>query len=61
MFGVEGPEMYDGNPTPKGHDGMAALALSNGNVRLIRNHEDRDNPVSSEVNGDSSTGCDDCS
>ena len=58
MFGVEGSEMSDGNPTPKGHDGMAAFALPNGNVRLIRNHEDRDNPVNSEVNGDPSTAYD---
>ena len=41
MFGVEGTPMSDGRPTPRAHDGMAAFALPNGNVRLIRNHEDR--------------------
>ncbi|MGH8930286.1 MAG: PhoX family protein [Egibacteraceae bacterium] len=40
MFGVTGSMMSDGNPTPRAHDGLAALALANGNVRLIRNHED---------------------
>jgi uncharacterized protein len=43
-FGIEGSIMSDGNPTPKAHDGMAAFRLPNGNVRLIRNHELRDNP-----------------
>ncbi len=58
MFGVEGSEMSDGNPTPKAHDGMAAFALPNGNVRLIRNHEDRDNAANAEINGDPSTAYD---
>jgi secreted PhoX family phosphatase len=58
IFGVEGSEMSDGNPTPKGHDGMAAFQLPNGNVRLIRNHEDRDNPLNSTVKGDPSTAYD---
>lgn len=30
MFGVEGTIMSDGDPTPKGHDGMAAFALGGG-------------------------------
>jgi secreted PhoX family phosphatase len=34
--------MSNGQPTPKAHDGMAAFRLPNGNVRLIRNHEDRE-------------------
>lgn len=38
-FGVEGSAMSDGSITPGRHDGMAAFALPNGNVRLIRNHE----------------------
>src|SRR5688500_4397338 len=38
-FGVEGTMMSDGNRTPGGHDGMAAFAMPNGNIRLIRNHE----------------------
>ncbi len=58
MFGVEESTMSDGNPTPKGHDGMAAFALPNGNVRLIRNHEDRDNALNATVNGDPSTAYD---
>ena len=41
MFGVEGWPLSDGRPTPHAHDGMAAFALENGNIRLIRNHESR--------------------
>jgi secreted PhoX family phosphatase len=44
-FGVAGEMMTDGNPTPLAHDGMAAFQLPNGNVRLIRNHEDRATPA----------------
>lgn len=58
MFGVEGSQMSDGNPTPKAHDGMASFPLTNGNVRLIRNHEDRDNALNSTVKGDPSTAYD---
>ena len=36
----EGDPMDDGFPAPKAMDGMAAFALPNGNVLLIRNHED---------------------
>ena len=36
----EGDPMTDGFPTPKAMDGMAAFPLPNGNVLLIRNHED---------------------
>lgn len=57
-FGVEGSIMSDGNPTPKAHDGMAAFALPNGNVRLIRNHEDRDTAANSVVKGDFATAYD---
>lgn len=39
VFGVQGSTMSDGRPTPPLHDGMAAFALPNGIVRLIRNHE----------------------
>ena len=46
--------MSDGNPTPCGFDGMAAFAMSNGNVRLIRNHENRDAPGTAVVKGDAS-------
>jgi len=46
-----GNVMTDGNPTPNAFDGMAAFALPNGNVRLIRNHENRDNPLTAKVKG----------
>ena len=39
VIGVQGSSMSDGRPTPPLHDGMAAFALPNGNIRLIRNHE----------------------
>jgi secreted PhoX family phosphatase len=39
ILGVQGSAMSDGQPTPPLHDGMAAFALPNGKVRLIRNHE----------------------
>ncbi len=50
--------MSDRNPTPRAHDGMAALALPNGNVRLIRNHEDRAPAPVSTVIGDLATAYD---
>jgi uncharacterized protein len=36
----EGDSMDDGFPTPKAMDGMATFPLWNGNVLLVRNHED---------------------
>ena len=36
----EGDPMDDGFPTPKAMDGMAAFPLPNGNMLLVRNHED---------------------
>lgn len=39
-----GQPMSDGSPTPNAFDGMAAFALPNGDIRLIRNHENRDPP-----------------
>ena len=36
----EGDPMEDGFPTPKAMDGMATFAAPNGNILLIRNHED---------------------
>lgn len=36
----EGDPMDDGFPTPKAMDGMASFPLPNGNVLLVRNHED---------------------
>lgn len=38
-FGWTGDPLDDGSPTPAMHDGMAAYALPDGIVRLIRNHE----------------------
>lgn len=54
VFGVEGAMMADGHPTPRAHDGMAAFALPDRDVRLIRNHEDRNparlgRPIGSET------------
>jgi secreted PhoX family phosphatase len=49
-----GKPMSDGHATPCGFDGMAAFALPNGNVRLIRNHENRDAPGTAVVKGDAS-------
>ena len=36
----EGDPMDDGFPTPKAMDGMAAFPGPNGNIVLVRNHED---------------------
>lgn len=49
-----GKPMSDGNPTPGAFDGMAAFALPDGNVCLIRNHENRDGPDTATVKGDAS-------
>lgn len=40
-FGKTGQMMSDGYLTPRNHDGMTCLPLSNNVVRLIRNHEVR--------------------
>ncbi len=53
-FGVAGTPMSDGNLTPLAHDGMAAFALPNGNIRLIRSHEDHNPPGRGSVGGDAS-------
>ena len=47
-----GKPMSDGNATPGAFDGMAAFALPNGNIRLIRNHENRDRPANARLKGD---------
>lgn len=52
VLGREGSEMSDGRPTPRAHDGMAAFPLRNGNVRLVRNHEDRSAPGETPQRGD---------
>jgi hypothetical protein len=40
VISTEGDPMDDGFPTPKAMDGMATFPLPNGNILLIRNHED---------------------
>ncbi|MEX2583718.1 MAG: alkaline phosphatase PhoX [Gemmatimonadota bacterium] len=50
-LGVEGSLMSDGVSTPRAHDGMAAFPMPNGNIRLIRNHEDRDAPANARLRG----------
>jgi secreted PhoX family phosphatase len=52
VLSTAGAPMSDGNPTPNAFDGMAAFRLPNGNVRLIRNHENRNNPLTARVKGD---------
>lgn len=47
-----GQPMADGRPTPNAFDGMATFALPNGNVRLIRNHENRDSSRTATPKGD---------
>lgn len=58
-FGVTGSTMTDGNPTPIAHDGMAAfpgfrqtpvgpISVGPAAVRLIRNHEVRTEPGTTE-------------
>lgn len=41
VLGIQGEVMSDGHKTPAMHDGMCALPLPSGHVRLIRNHEVR--------------------
>ena len=47
--------MDDGFPTPKAMDGMAAFPLWNGNVLLVRNHEDNQAPNTLRPRPDGST------
>ena len=44
IVSYEGDTMADGYPVPKAMDGMGTFPLSNGNILLIRNHEDADAP-----------------
>ena len=44
VVSTEGDAMTDGFPVPKAMDGMAAFPLPNGNVLLVRNHEDNEDP-----------------
>ena len=52
VLSSNGRPMSDGKPTPGAFDGMAAFPLPNGNVRLIRNHENRDRPWIAKPKGD---------
>jgi secreted PhoX family phosphatase len=54
VLSFTGKPMSDGNATPGAFDGMGAFPLPNGNVRLIRNHENRDVPEVARVKGDPS-------
>jgi secreted PhoX family phosphatase len=51
VLSYTGKPMSDGNATPCAFDGMAAFPLSNGHVRLIRNHENRDGSDTATVKG----------
>src|SRR4051812_33803849 len=42
LLNQSGSAMTGGAATPNAFDGMAAFALPNGNIRLIRNHEMRE-------------------
>jgi hypothetical protein len=46
--------MSDGSPTPGAFDGMAAFGMPDGTIRLLRNHENRDAPLTAHVKGDPS-------
>jgi secreted PhoX family phosphatase len=51
VIGFNGKPMTDGSPTPGAFDGMAAFGMPNGNVRLLRNHENRDTAQAARVKG----------
>jgi uncharacterized protein len=51
IVSTSGRPMSDGIPTPSAFDGMAAFALPNGNIRLLRNHENRDLPARAKLKG----------
>jgi secreted PhoX family phosphatase len=55
VVSIEGEEMTDGFPVPKAMDGMGAFPLPNGNVLLIRNHEDSESPSRLRPRPDGST------
>jgi hypothetical protein len=57
VFGKTGDKMSDGYPTPSAHDGMAAVMLR-GNIRLIRNHEVRNDPAKITAFGNPNTAYD---
>lgn len=51
VVSASGQPMSDGTPTPNAFDGMAAFPLPNGNIRLLRNHENRDLPAEAKLKG----------
>lgn len=50
-FGVAGTPMADGHLAPLGHDAMAAFPLPNGNIRIVRNHEDKNGAGAGSLEG----------
>jgi secreted PhoX family phosphatase len=57
-FGVTGEPMSDGKLTPIAMDGMACFNGSDGNFRLVRNHEDRNLPDQGTIPSDPTYGYD---
>lgn len=53
-----GQPMTDGSPTPGAFDGMAAFGMPDGTIRLLRNHENRDQPANARLKGDASAAYD---
>lgn len=51
LFGIAGTLLDDDARTPLAHDGMAAFSGPGGTVRLVRNHEDRNEPADSTPSG----------
>jgi secreted PhoX family phosphatase len=58
LLSQSGRPMTSGAPTPNAFDGMAAFALPNGNIRLIRNHEMNDAAATAVAFGDPATAYD---
>ena len=52
VLGAEGARMSDGRLTPRAHDGMAAFPAAGGRVRLVRNHEVTESPLTAVPIGD---------
>jgi secreted PhoX family phosphatase len=51
VLSYNGKPMSNGAPVPGAFDGMAAFAVPNGNIRLVRNHENRDPARRARVKG----------
>lgn len=51
VLSYNGKPMTDGAATPGAFDGMAAFAMPSGNIRLLRNHENRDTAERARVKG----------